>query len=92
MENTETRRATRLDRAIYCNDWRFMFPAAMARHLTHAYSDYCPTLVDLHGEEPAKLGERPFKLQAAWFLHAEFQSMLWREWGGLPHVLVEMSS
>lgn len=48
--------------------------------MTHAHSDHCPILVELHGEELADLGEKPFKFQAAWLLHGEFQNMLRRNW------------
>lgn len=36
--------------------------------------------MDLHGVKDVRLGERPFKFQAAWLLHAEFHSKLEREW------------
>lgn len=84
----ESRRAARLDRALCCDEWRCSFPAALVRHLTHAHSDHCPILVELDGEKPDRLGERQFKFQAAWLLHADFMSMLRREWswgGDLTH-------
>lgn len=78
--SSETRRATRLDRAISCDEWRRLFPSATIRHLTHAHSDHCPVLVELLRRESIELGERPFKFQAAWMLHADFHNMMRREW------------
>lgn len=69
-----------MDRAICYDEWRRLLPDATVRHPIHAHSDHCPLLVALHGVELAKLGEKPFKFQAAWLLHADFENMLKRKW------------
>lgn len=78
--SVETRKAARLDRILCCSEWRLVYPAATVRHLGHAHSEHCPVLMDLLGVEATRLGERPFKFQTTWLLHAEFQSMTEREW------------
>lgn len=42
--SVETKKTTRSDRAVCCNQWRRRFPGALVRHLSHAYSDHCPVL------------------------------------------------
>lgn len=78
--SVETRRAARLDRALCCDAWRRLFPSAKVRHLSHSHSDHCPLLLDLSGEKGRRLGTRPFKFQAAWLLHSEYQSWMERAW------------
>lgn len=78
--SVETRKAARLDKALCCDEWRLMFPSSTARHLGHAYSEYFLILMEISGVGAARLGERPFKFQAMWLLHANFFNMMEREW------------
>lgn len=76
----QNRKAARLDRAVCCDDWRRCFPSASVIHLGHSHSDHCPLLVKMNGARSARLGEHPFKFQAAWLLHAEFSKVLESSW------------
>lgn len=42
--------------------------------------------------ETVELGEKPFKFQAAWFLHSDFQNMLKREWHWRGDVMCSLKS
>lgn len=53
---------------------------ATVKHLHHSHSDHCPLLVELAGVRERQLGIRPFKFQAAWLLHCDFQGWLDQEW------------
>lgn len=52
---------------------------ANVKHLAHYYSDHCPQLIQLQ-EEDKRLGNRPFRFQAAWMLHHDFFKWMEREW------------
>lgn len=50
------------------------------KHLQLAHSDHCPLLLQIkEGREP-KAGVRPFRFHASWMLHADFKSLVEREW------------
>src|SRR4051812_19053371 len=78
--NMESRKAARLDRALGCDAWRRLFPLPVVHHLSHSHSDHCPLLLDLNGSKSRRLGERPFKFQAAWMHHKEFANWVAEEW------------
>lgn len=50
------------------------------RLLSHAYSDHCPIVLDLHGGSGNRTGERPFIFLASWLLHEKFFQLMEREW------------
>lgn len=56
-----------------------MFPLATIWHLAHAHLDHCSILMELYGVGAVRFGERPFKFQAVWLLHADFYIMTMRE-------------
>lgn len=90
----ETRRSARLDRACCDDSWRRLFPSALVRHLTHSHSDHCPLLLELAERREGSLGRRPFRFEAAWTLHEDFDSWLKKEWRGdfhLPEALTDLT-
>lgn len=76
----QTRRAACLDGAICDVDWRNLFSSAQVRHLAHAYSDHCPILLEMEEGTAKRLGERPFRFEAAWTLHEEFEEYIRSAW------------
>lgn len=78
--SVETWKAARLNRALRCDDWRRLFPSAIVRHLSHAHFDHCWLLLEMDGVNATHLGERPFRFQVAWLMHADFFKLMEREW------------
>lgn len=76
------RRSARLDRGICNGEWSHLFPEAWVEHLPHVYSDHCPILLHLDNREEVQLRRRPFRFQAAWFLHKNFIEFLQNNWQG----------
>lgn len=93
-KTVETRRAARLDRGLCDDGWRHLFPNACVKHLPHVWSDHCPILLHLGGTPSTGLGERPFKFQAAWLLHNNFDEWMRENWMtkvDLPEALKDFS-
>lgn len=59
--NSMTRRLAFLDRALWNEDWRRLFPEASVHHLPHIHLDHCPLLLRLVEQDKQWLGLRPFK-------------------------------
>lgn len=78
-ESTATRWAARLDRALFDDPWRRLFPTALVRHLTHSHSDHCPLLWELEDGGSGNLGRRTFKFEEAWTNSAEFDFLMQQE-------------
>lgn len=90
--NKETRRSARLDRALCDTSWRLLFPAASVKHLTHSHSDHCPLLVELEERKGVRFGSRPFRFEAAWILHEEFEIWFKNEWSPSPNLTATLKN
>lgn len=89
-----TRRFAKLDRGLSSDDWRRSFPMANVNHLLHAYLDYCTELIQLQGNCGARLGNKPFRFQAAWMCHKNFFNWMEKEWkweGNLTRALKDFA-
>lgn len=70
----------RLDRA-FCNmRWRILFSEAMVRTLPRTHGDHSPLLLNIQGLAPPRRDKRPFRFEAAWLLHPDFQNFLVTNW------------
>lgn len=74
------RKFARLDRALCSPDWNLRFPNATVTHLTSAYSDHAPLLIQLNPTAPSSSESRPFKFQAAWSRHEKFPEFIKAQW------------
>ncbi|XP_073304620.1 uncharacterized protein [Primulina huaijiensis] len=77
--NSNTFKGARLDRGVCTIEWREMFPEARVMHLPIIQSDHDPLLVKLHGDKKYKC-KGPFRFQAAWLTHSDFQNVIQHEW------------
>lgn len=76
----ETRQSGRLDRAL-CNDaWGLMFDQAHVRHLPAVQSDHSPLFISPNGFVPIQEVNRPFRFQATWLTHEQFQDFVNEKW------------
>lgn len=78
--SVDTRRLARLDRALCDEEWRKKFPEAFVTHCAHGYSDHSPILLQLRSNVADRIGDRPFRFQAAWLTHRQFMEFIRREW------------
>nr|KYP69620.1 hypothetical protein KK1_008819 [Cajanus cajan] len=67
--------AKRLDRAVCNVAWQAMFPEAYVENLCRVYSDHCPLLLRRDGSRD-KSQDRPFRFQAAWATHKDFERIV----------------
>ncbi|KAL8140527.1 hypothetical protein V2J09_006548, partial [Rumex salicifolius] len=56
------------------------FPEAGVRHLFDPHSDHTPILVKLDFAPPTPQRNKPFRFQAAWLTHEEFEPFLANSW------------
>lgn len=71
-----------------------MSPSASVRHLNHSHSDHYLVLLNLNEKMEERLGDRPFKFQAAWLLHKQYYRWIEEHWvdeGGLMALLREFT-
>nr|KYP65030.1 hypothetical protein KK1_019646 [Cajanus cajan] len=71
--------AKRLDRAVCNVAWQAMFPEAYVENLCRVYSDHCPLLLRRDGSRD-KSPDRPFRFQAAWATHKDFERIVREAW------------
>lgn len=72
--------AKKLDRGLANLQWRMIFPDAFIEVLCRLHSDHNPLLLRLGGL-PKKRGPRPFKFEAAWIVHNDYQEAVQDAWG-----------
>lgn len=84
--NEKGRSSTRLDRDLGEDRRRRLFLEAIVSHLPHCCSDHCPLLLELDKGHSIRLGDRPFRFEAAWLLEAGFMEMLQAEGKGEAEV------
>ncbi|KAK2981990.1 hypothetical protein RJ640_007582 [Escallonia rubra] len=70
----------RLDRGLCNRQWRLNFPEAFIKHLPRTHSDHCPILIDTKGETPPAHSLRPFRFEAAWLTHPDFNRLVKDNW------------
>ena len=78
--STETRQSARLDRALCNVNWSMRFERAKMRHLPAIQSDHCPLFISPNGFVPLQELHRPFKFQATWLTHENFQEFVREKW------------
>lgn len=76
------RRNAHLDRSLCNEQWRHLFPEASILHCSHEYSEHCPILLKTKCVMPVRLGDRPFRFQAAWLTDRRFIAFVKESW---PH-------
>nr|KYP37749.1 hypothetical protein KK1_041039 [Cajanus cajan] len=77
--NKGTRMAKRLDRALADSAWLVTFPEAYAEALCRVYFDHCPILVRSGGIKDNHR-VRPFRFQAAWTSHKDYNQVVRKAW------------
>ncbi|CAN1143231.1 hypothetical protein LINPERHAP2_LOCUS13494 [Linum perenne] len=70
----------RLDRCLCNSSWMSLFPDATTVHIELLKSDHRPILIRLTGDPYQVNSIRPFRFNAAWLSHDDFQPMLYRSW------------
>lgn len=68
-----------LDRALCNVQWRLAFPESYVRHMPRIKSDHRPILLVTHPPTPTG-SLRPFRFQAAWLTHPDFQKNFQQSW------------
>src|SRR4051812_21312836 len=75
-----TRRSTRLDCVLCDEEWMRAFPEATLTRLYHSHSDHMPILLQTAGQSSNDLGRRPFRFQATWMTHGDFDRIIHDKW------------
>ena len=78
-----TRKEARLDRALCNTEWRLKFQEGAVRHLIRACSDHSPLLISTGSIKQSTSHNRPFRFQAAWTTHKQFENLVKMKW--CPH-------
>ncbi|KAH1074289.1 hypothetical protein J1N35_026617 [Gossypium stocksii] len=75
----------RLDRGVASCDWLDLFPYYQVEHLSHAFSDHCPLLLDTMGKQRVEQvkGRRRFRFEAKWCLDSSFEEVVKNKWNSL---------
>ena len=76
----ENRKEARLDRALCNAEWRLRFPEATVQHLLRVGSNHSPLLVSTGPIQQRKNHNRPFRFQAAWVTHYQFEEFVKNNW------------
>lgn len=75
----------RLDRGL-CNQWWLeRFPDCSLTHLLRSRSDHCPVALHETRHQGLPPSRKVFRVQAAWFLHPEFEEFLGQCWADDCH-------
>ncbi|KAL2922450.1 Protein YABBY 2 [Bienertia sinuspersici] len=66
---------------VFCNSaWATRFDQASMKHLPTIQSDHCPLLISSNGFAPLSSINKPFRFQAAWMTHENFQEFIQSNW------------
>ncbi|XP_028787307.1 uncharacterized protein LOC114743269 [Neltuma alba] len=83
----------RLDMGLCNTSWRCLFQNAIVKNLARlSCSDHNPLLL-CSNDRGYGFGLRPFRFEAMWLMHSEFDAMLrgcWKEEGGLTNKLMDL--
>lgn len=77
--NSCHRISKRLDRALVDCDWRITFPEVTCTHLHRMFFDHNPLLLRLQHFVP-RASPRPFRFEAAWVSHPDFNTLVQITW------------
>lgn len=83
-ESTSTFKSARLDRFLATDDWRLRFEEGSVKHLPKCGSDHCPIILSTCGFAPIPNSLKPFRFQAAWLTHKEFDKFMTSNWDNEP--------
>ncbi|CAL1412960.1 unnamed protein product [Linum trigynum] len=93
-KESDTYKASRIDRSICNLEWNEGFPNTSVTHLARLSSDHHPILTTVSNQGGSNLSMRRFKFEAAWFTHEDFLSFLADSWdplNALPMALQDLS-
>lgn len=80
-----------LDRAICNFDWRIRFECVEINHLPKLKSDHSPLLINFEHRRNANRRRRPFRFEAIWLTHPNFNQLVNDNWinqmSNLPRLL-----
>jgi len=85
-----TRKEARLDRGLCNAAWRVHFPNGEVRHLIQAGSDHCPLLISTGGFVDSGRLNKPFRFQAAWTTHPQFEAVIQTNWSTSHHLVPKL--
>nr|KYP46221.1 hypothetical protein KK1_032214 [Cajanus cajan] len=74
----------RLDRVLVNIQWQLEYPDANVFHLSPLKSDHSMIRLNLSSPLQSDCRRRPFRFEAAWITHLEFQSVLRNSWNVAP--------
>jgi len=78
--SSATRKEARLDRALCNLEWRLKYQNGVVRHLIKATSDHSPLLISTGGFSREHMSNLPFRFQAAWASHGQFEEVIKHSW------------
>ena len=78
--SSTTRKEARLDRALCNTEWRLKYQNGVVRHLIKASSDHSPLLISTGGFSHDHVSNLPFRFQAAWASHGQFEDVIKLNW------------
>ncbi|KAK2650977.1 hypothetical protein Ddye_018466 [Dipteronia dyeriana] len=79
----------RLDKALCSMDWRIHFMEGFMRHLPRLMSDHCPILIQLHSNQIPNNTCKPFRFEALWLKHKDFDELIHNSWQSQGMSVVE---
>ncbi|KAL2942146.1 Nucleoside diphosphate kinase [Bienertia sinuspersici] len=85
-----TQRSAQLDRALCNSEWSLGFNMDKVKQLLMLHSDHFPLLISRNGFAPLDNADRPFKFQAVWLTHEQFQEFLVHKWNSYFQELVSL--
>ena len=65
---------------------RRLFPETFAENLCRLHSDHAPVLVRCGGLRVER-GVQPFRFQAAWVSHPQYDSVVYKAWNRSAHIV-----
>ncbi|KAA3472382.1 reverse transcriptase [Gossypium australe] len=83
----QTRIQCRLDRTLDNIAAHHMWTECLVQHLPRLNSDHAPLLIRLNGNPPPNRALRPFRFQAAWLQHPEFNTFVQEKWNAEDHII-----
>ncbi|KAK3221019.1 hypothetical protein Dsin_014989 [Dipteronia sinensis] len=70
----------RLDRALCSMEWRLCYMDGFVKHLLRVTFDHCLILIHLDSKHIPKIGTKPFRFEAMWLKHKQFDEMFHNYW------------
>jgi len=77
----------KLDRGLANVDWRISFPEAFVEVLCRSYSDHNPLFLRFGGL-PLARGTRPFRFEAVWIDHQDYENVVRNSWNSSNHNII----